>query len=1105
MPGITLEAAASEFGRAAKAKLSSPAARGEPEDQLRAPLENLFADLAALISLPQGALVMVGEIRLSDLKTRPDFAVSVQNVPQGFLEVKRPGKGADPRNFTGADAEQWEKLQTLPNLIYTDGNEWSLWRYGQLEGEIIKATGDVRKAGTKLGFPHALLGLFENFVKWDPTPPRDAKQLAGLTARLCKLLRYEVLEQLEHKDPALTELAKEWRRLLFPDATDDRFADGYAQAVTFGLLMARARGIKLADGLDSAAKHLKQSNSLIGAALRILTEEAEGEGTLTTSLTTLIRVLDVVNWTKVSKGSPDAWLYFYEDFLSEYDNELRKQTGSYYTPPEVVFSMVRLVDEALVTRFGLPRGLAAPQVTIADPAMGTGTFLLGILNHIARVIAADEGEGAVRGVIESAIDRMVAFEIQLGPFAVAQLRMTAELVTLAGRVPKAGMRMYVADTLANPHVETEDLGALYKPIAESRKAANKVKLEEKITVVIGNPPYKEKAKGLGGWVESGGTGQDAPLLTWMPPANWKVGAHAKHLRNLYVYFWRWATWKVFDQDPAQSTGVVSFITVAGFLNGPGFERMRDYLRRTAGEVWVIDCSPEGQQPPVNSRIFQAVQQPVCIVMASRASAGDGSTMGIVRYRQLPAGPRGDKFKALAGVALDGPGWSLCPQDGRAPFLPAATGAWADYPRLEDLFVNNDSGVMAGRTWIIAPDPESLVRRWDALITAPAPRKEVLFHPHLRGGKVGDKHIGKVVPKGLGNLPARPQPISKEQGACTEPQPYGFRSFDRQWIIPDARLINQPNPEVWRNHSSKQVYLTALTRTSPSAGPALTITGSIPDLDHYNGKGGRVFALWQDAQARHSNVAAGLLALLSQRLGRDVAGEDVLAYIAGVMAHPAFTTRFRGDLVQPGLRIPITSDPRLFDRSVSIGREVIWLHTFGERYTDPARGRPHSSPRMEKGTGPKIPASGAIPATPDDMPDSIAYDDGPPGALLVGKGRIENVPRAVWDYEVSGKQVLTQWFSYRKKSRERPIIGDRRPPSPLGDIQPDRWPAEYTTELINVLHVLGRLVKLEPSQDDLLKTICTGDLIDQSAINTAVQTASTKDQPPPEGSIYALLD
>ena len=83
---------------------------------------------------------------------------------------------------------------------------------------------------------------------------------------------------------------------------------------------------------------------------------------------------------------------------------------------------------------------------------------------------------------------------------------------------------------------------------------------------------------------------------------------------------------------------------------------------------------------------------------------------------------------------------------------------------------------------------------------------------------------------------------------------------------------------------------------------------------------------------------------------------------------------------------------------------------------------------------------------------------------------------MWRYEVSGKQVLVQWFSYRRRDRERPIIGDRRPPSPLGDIQPEAWLAEYTSELLNLLNVLGWLVELEPAQAALLEKICAGPTI-----------------------------
>jgi hypothetical protein len=94
---LTLRSAISKFGATARAKLANTAATGEPEDQLRSPLEHLFADLAELCGLPRDAVAAVGESSLAELKTRPDFAMTVRNALVGFVEVKSPGKGADPR------------------------------------------------------------------------------------------------------------------------------------------------------------------------------------------------------------------------------------------------------------------------------------------------------------------------------------------------------------------------------------------------------------------------------------------------------------------------------------------------------------------------------------------------------------------------------------------------------------------------------------------------------------------------------------------------------------------------------------------------------------------------------------------------------------------------------------------------------------------------------------------------------------------------------------------------------------------------------------------------------------------------------------------------
>src|SRR5205823_4064742 len=217
-------------------------------------------------------------------------------------------------------------------------------------------------------------------------------------------------------------------------------------------------------------------NSLIATALRLLTDDVTNQEALKTSLGTLSRVLDAVNWHTISRDKPEAWLYFYEDFLEVYDNKLRKQTGSYYTPPEVVGAMVSLVDEALRSpRFGLHAGLAAPTVTLADPATGTGTFLLGVLRRIAETVTAEEGAGSVKGAIQETLKRLIAFEMQLGPFAVAQLRIIAEVFDICGAPPKTAPRMFVTNTLGNPYDDEGWLPSMLAPLSKSRTDANKIK------------------------------------------------------------------------------------------------------------------------------------------------------------------------------------------------------------------------------------------------------------------------------------------------------------------------------------------------------------------------------------------------------------------------------------------------------------------------------------------------------------------------------------------------------------------------------------------------------------------------------------------------------
>ena len=383
--------------------------------------------------------------------------------------------------------------------------------------------------------------------------------------------------------------------------------------------------------------------------------------------------------------------------------------------------MTNLVDQALRgPLFERAAGLASSDVTLADPAVGTGTFLLGALRRIAANVEADQGAGAVGPAIAAAAKRLIRLR---NPVRSVRSRAIAPARGNAGidqgecdKAPPPELNLFITDTLGNPFVEEEQLPQIVEAIAKSRREANKVKREQPITVVIGNPPYKEKAEGRGGWIEKGAGGKlHAPLDRWKAPPEWGIGAHGKHLKNLYVYFWRWATLKVFGSGRFAATGlpdtdeegIVCFITVAGFLNGPGFEKMRDDLRRTCSDIWVIDCSPEGHQPDVPTRIFQGVQQPVCIVLAARKLGKDDEQAGARAVSRAAEGQAGGKVRGACGAVSRGERLDrLSCRLARA--LPAGVGGNGRISRrCAACSLIDGPGVMPGRTWAIAPDTESL--------------------------------------------------------------------------------------------------------------------------------------------------------------------------------------------------------------------------------------------------------------------------------------------------------------------------------------------------------------------------------------------------------------
>ncbi len=1072
-----VDAAVSAFGATVSPRLSSKA--GEPEDQMRGPLETLMTTVAEAVGVKFTA---VGESSLADLKVRPDYAVMVNGAISGYIEVKAPGKGASPTRWgiTTHDRVQWEKLKALPNVLYTDGQSWGLYRTGERVGEVVKLQGDIRSAGAGLVTADAgLARLLTEFLGWSPVPPRSVGQLVRVVAPLTRLLRDEVTDTLRREQVAgegpFTNLAHDWRALLFPEADDSEFADGYAQSITFALLLARTENVSFTGkSVDGIARELGKTHSLLGKALAVLTDETIGA--LSVTLGTLLRVVAVVDFARFAHHVADPYLALYEHFLAEYDPELRKQTGSYYTPAAVVTAMTRLTDIVLRTRLGRSQGLANDGVTIVDPAMGTGPYVLDVLESVAQTVESLEGPGAVPARLRETAERLVGIEKQTGPFAVAEMRVAGVLQRHGAKPPRDGVRLYVADTLDDPFAEQARLAATMEPIAVSRRRANRMKAHEPVVVVLGNPPYREHAKGHGGFIEEG-----APNTPWTAPplaAFRQTGnGQAEYvLSNLYVYFWRWATWKVFDAHPEASDGVICFITTAGYLRGRGFAGMRRYLREHASEGWVIDCTPEGHQPDVATRIFGGVQQPVAIGVFVRRADTDNKVPALIHYRAVH-GRQSEKFELLKTMNLEETEWEVCSAEWTAPFVPASGDDWNTSPSLGDLLPWANQGVVGGRTWVYAPQKETLQARYLALAHAADADKARLFLPSR------DATLTKKKP-GLQGFPHKDVSIAQEAGPGLDPVPIAYRTFDVQYVIPDDRLLSTPRTDLWRVRGPHQIYITEQHDQPGKTGPALSFAAHTPEMHHYNGRGGRVLPLFASSDRSQPNFAPGLLPRLAEQLGTDIEPEDLLAYIAAVTAHPAFTRLFAEDLRTPGIRVPLTADTAVWADALTVGRRVLWLHTRGLRCVGASQGRPEGAPQVTDPLRRPVVAV-AIPDTPEAMPDALSYNV-TDSTLSVGSGRITPVPAAAVAYEVSGMNVLKKWFGYRKATR--PVT--RGGQSELDDLRPEAWPSAYTSDLLALLQVLVLVTDLEPMQEELLmrvmgsSRITVGDLTEAAVFPVA---------------------
>ena len=1092
-----------KFADDLKAKFALPGTVS-PEDQLKCDVSSLIVTTGGRYGV---SVKTRTEPHLSEHGVRPDIAIYVGGLICGYVELKAPGLGADASKLKSRhNKEQWKKLQGLPNIIYTDGQEWSLYRFGRRPNSqpLVRLADDPTekgKAATSKANAEALERLFRDFLGWKPNVPHNPTGLAAYLAPLSRFLRFEVEKSLLREDSAVSLLFNEWQQFFFPDADNPKFADAYAQTVTYALLLARLSGATKLD-TPKAVKTLDANNGLLARTLALL-GQPDARKELLVGFELLQRSLEALDSHVFLKSKPDLWLYFYEDFLAAYDCKLRNDYGVYYTPIEVVELQVRLAAELLEKRFGKKLGFADDGVVFLDPATGTGTYPVAAVKHGMEKVRNRSGVGAIPARARQMAENMHGFEILVGPYAVAHLRLTQALEGAINAAKSDGepdekldkrLHIYLADTLESPNAAPPGgLTLTYRALTQEHESARKVKQGDDILVCLGNPPYDRQhieegdttTKRKGGWVRYGDQVEgaadtekqgDRPIFQdfTQPTSDAGAGVHLKNIYNDYVYFWRWALWRLFEQQACG--GIVTFITGSSYLAGPGFIGMREVMRRTFDELWIIDLGGDGLGTRQTPNVFN-IRTPVAIAIGVRATKPSPHTPARVRYALIDGPDRENKLAQLEAVAeFKGLEWRDCPNEWHKPFRPFGKGDYFHWPSVIDIFPYQRTGTKFGRTWPIAETPELLRKRWDKLIseTGASRAKHFKNNANRKIARAYKDHVSGVVLPKLNSLK-----IGGGGGGGAKISPYAFRSFDRHYAIEDNRVCDRIAEVLWRVQGKNQLYLTVFTTEALASGPGIIASSSVPDLHHFRGSfGGKdIIPLYRDAAGIEANVTSGLIDILRVQYGTSPTVEDIAGYVYALLGGQSYTRRFWNELETPGPHVPLTKDRSIFFHASRLGQKLIWLHTYAKCFKGVDR-----NDEVPKG---KATTVKGVSTRPNQYPTEFSYDSSK-YEIVVGDGRFGPVTTEVWKFEVSGLKVVQSWLGYRMKKR----AGKKS--SPLDDIRPERWTARMSDEFLELLWVLEATLALEPELEKTLDNVVDGSCFCASEL--PVPTANERKPP-----------
>jgi len=912
-----------------------------------------------------------------------------------------------------------------------------------------------------------------------------SKQLSEHLAELARAIRDRTLAALaiENESGALTKLLKAFQTTLVHDLDEAKFADMYAQTIAYGLLSARITD-PARRRADDLATHMRTNpflRKLMEAFLRVGGRGGAGGPDIDfdeLGVSEVVDLLDRANMEAVVRDfgdrnpKEDPVIHFYEHFLAAYDKQQKVSRGVFYTPRPVVSYIVRSVHERLQSEFGLADGLAdtatwgemserhdgveSPEgvtpdqafVQILDPATGTGTFLVEVIDLIHDTMSAKwrsqgHGERAIRArwneyVPKHLLPRLHGYELLMAPYAIAHLKIGLKLYETGYRFESdERARVYLTNALEPPRGDEQFTLDLLPALAQEAAAVNRIKRRQRFTVVIGNPPYLGEAGRGGEWIASLMRGVELPskrkTLSYFEVDGKPLGEkNPKWLNDLYVRFTRLSQHLI----ERSGAGVHGFITNHSYIDNPTFRGMRWALLSAFDHLALMDLhgnlkkrevAPDGGR---DENVFDIEQGVAIGLFVKRSPKRKGAELSPPRVRHSDLwGVRADKYARLLGG--DATAWAEVEVRPEFFLLKAFSGdetaEYDEWGSVTEIFPVRSVGIVTAR--------DALTVRWSkreiwGVVREVAEGDEDAVRAKYRLRDVQDWKVAWAQ-RDLRRSGPSPERIA----------PILYRPFDTRntyYTGASRGFLCRPRADVMGHMLAGENLGLITTRQTRDQWGALATSSIIAhktcsayDINSlfllylYPGvgrSGDLLLSPWPEGKdGRRPNLDPGFVKRFAQRSGLDFVSdgrgdllanfgpEDLLAYIYAVFHSPVYRDRYAAHLKLDFPRVPPCPGVGLFRDLAKAGHSLLDLHTL-------------ESPRLDQAaidySGPKNPEVSRVGWSDETVWLNAAKTIAREGhrATKPGTAGFRGVPEGVWNFRVGGYQVCHKWLKDRKGRR-----------------------------------------------------------------------------------------